>query len=197
MIISKPPEEHPGAVESLQASGRSSPEENDHGFDFSELDTGSASREPRRRGGFGLGLGIGTKMSYQPLSSKIPEERKGYGSADSSLTASPTALLIENVVLEDFERPQAANPFLDPETAEYWKKVYDGCDYECRHAFDPTLTWSKREEQELVRKLDWKVCLWAVRSILGTSLLREAMGTNSRVSFSVLCSLGYKSTVTI
>lgn len=102
-------------------------------------------------------------MSYEPLSSKDPHEHKSYGSTDSSAPApSPATLLIENVVLEDFERPQASNPFLDPETAAYWRQVYDGCEYECRHVFDPTLTWSRREEQDLVRKLDWKVCLWAV-----------------------------------
>ncbi|KAF3024818.1 hypothetical protein E8E14_009808 [Neopestalotiopsis sp. 37M] len=104
-------------------------------------------------------------MSYEPLSSKDPHEHRSYGSTDSSAPApSPAALLIENVVLEDFERPQASNPFLDPETAAYWRQVYDGCEYECRHVFDPTLTWSRREEQDLVRKLDWKVCLWATKT---------------------------------
>lgn len=105
---------------------------------------------------------LNTRMSYKLLKSDDPDETKSYGSTDSSPAASPAALLTENVMLEDFERSQAANPFLDPDTAAYWKNVYDGCQYECRHKVDPLLTWSKKEEQELVRKLDWKVCLWAV-----------------------------------
>lgn len=144
-------------VESSQASG--SQEDQSRGLELSDLHARPAEiGTPARR----FGLRLNTKMSYQPLSSKDPEERKGYGSTDSTPAASPTALLIENVVLEDFERPRTSNPFLDPETAEYWKGVYDGCDYECRHVFDPTLTWSKKEEEDLVKKLDWKVCLWAV-----------------------------------
>lgn len=147
------------------------------GFELADLQHSAAvdatvPSQPRRI------LRLNTNMSYQPLSSKDPDEHKSYGSTGSSPAASPTALLIENVVLEDFERPQTSNPFLDPETADYWRKVYDGCEYECRHAFDPTLTWSKREEQELVRKLDWKVCLWAVCDPESSNICEETT-TNS------------------
>ena len=54
------------------------------------------------------------------------------------------------------------NPFLDPDVAEHWSTVYEKAEYECRHVFDPTLTWSEEEERKLVRRLDWRVCLWAV-----------------------------------
>lgn len=60
----------------------------------------------------------------------------------------------------------AKNPFLDPEAAARWKQVYEDAKYECRHVFDPTLTWTEEEEKVLVRKLDWRVCLWAVGSPL-------------------------------
>lgn len=57
------------------------------------------------------------------------------------------------------------NPFLDPDVAEHWAIVYEKSQYECRHVFDPTFTWTEEEERKLVRRLDWRVCLWAVRSL--------------------------------
>ena len=54
------------------------------------------------------------------------------------------------------------NPFLDPDVAEKWAIVYEKSQYECRAAFDPAFTWSEEEERKLVRRLDWRVCLWAV-----------------------------------
>lgn len=58
------------------------------------------------------------------------------------------------------------NPFKDPAVAQHWREVYEKSTYECRHVFDPSLTWSEEEEKRLVRKLDWRVCLWAVRYFL-------------------------------
>jgi hypothetical protein len=54
------------------------------------------------------------------------------------------------------------NPFLDPDVAEYWAAKYEKSQYECRQVFDPSFTWTEEEERKLVRKLDWRVCLWAV-----------------------------------
>ena len=56
------------------------------------------------------------------------------------------------------------NPFLDPDVAEHWSNVYEKSTYECRAEFDPAFTWTEEEEMKLVRRLDWRVCLWAVRS---------------------------------
>jgi len=55
------------------------------------------------------------------------------------------------------------NPFLDPDVAEHWRCTYEESKYECRHLFDPRLTWSDEEEKRLVRLIDWNVCLWSVR----------------------------------
>lgn len=55
-----------------------------------------------------------------------------------------------------------ANPFLDPDVASHWIAIYENAQYECRREFDPSFTWTKEEEKKLVRKLDWRVCFWAV-----------------------------------
>jgi hypothetical protein len=65
------------------------------------------------------------------------------------------------------------NPFLDSDVAAHWVDAYEKADYECRHVFDPSLTWSEEEEKKLVRRLDWHVCLWAV-SGPGTQLIRRS-----------------------
>lgn len=107
-----------------------------------------------------------TEMSYQPLTRDDPDDVKSYGSVDSrevSPSLSPTATLLSNEFeLRDHERHRK-NPFSDNEAAAYWRQVYEDCQYECRHEFNPQLTWSTEEEKRLVRKLDWKVCFWAVR----------------------------------
>lgn len=58
------------------------------------------------------------------------------------------------------------NPFSDREIAEHWEAVYENAQYECRHIYDPHVTWTEEEERALVRKLDWRVCLWAVSSLM-------------------------------
>ncbi len=54
------------------------------------------------------------------------------------------------------------NPFLDPEVSAHWEGVYEEAQYECRHVFDATLTWTEEEEKRVIRKLDWRICTWAV-----------------------------------
>lgn len=68
---------------------------------------------------------------------------------------------------ESFD-PNGDNPFADPEVAERYAMIYEKAQYECRHFFDPTFIWTPQEEKILVRKLDWHVCLWAVRGPTST-----------------------------
>lgn len=65
----------------------------------------------------------------------------------------------------DDEGYDSKNPFLDPDVAAHWSRTYEASTYECRHRFDPSLTWTEEEEKKLIRKLDWRVCLWAVRHL--------------------------------
>lgn len=55
------------------------------------------------------------------------------------------------------------NIFSDPKVLAHYTTIYEKANYECRHVLDPNLEWSREEERKLVRKLDWHVCLWAVR----------------------------------
>lgn len=43
--------------------------------------------------------------------------------------------------------------FSDPKIAAYWRGIYETAQYEGRHRFDPSLTWSAAEEKRLKRKV--------------------------------------------
>ncbi|KAJ8070400.1 hypothetical protein OCU04_000775 [Sclerotinia nivalis] len=66
----------------------------------------------------------------------------------------------------------AKNPFLDPDVAEHWTRIYEKSQYECRHVFDPNFSWTEEEERQLVRRLDWRVCLWACVMFFGLQVDR-------------------------
>jgi hypothetical protein len=51
--------------------------------------------------------------------------------------------------------------FSDPAVADFWRRVYDGAKYENRHRFDPGFKWSAAEERKLLRKIDFRIILWA------------------------------------
>ncbi|CAK7206364.1 hypothetical protein SEUCBS139899_009155 [Sporothrix eucalyptigena] len=80
------------------------------------------------------------------------------------------------------------NPFSDPDVAAYWRNVYENANYECRHVFDPSFTWSEEEERKLVRKLDWRVCLWACIMFFGLQVDRGNLV--QAVSDNLLAELG-------
>lgn len=54
----------------------------------------------------------------------------------------------------------SANIFEDPEVANYYSSIYEKSHYECRHLFDPDLTWNQKEEKRVIRKNDWYVTFW-------------------------------------
>jgi hypothetical protein len=88
-----------------------------------------------------------------------------------------TSISEEIDLLEEQSEYISKNPFLDPDVAAHWRKVYEEADYECRHAFDPTLTWTKEEEKAIVRKLDWRICTWAVRESRW-SVIRDSLNAD-------------------
>ncbi|KAL6819940.1 major facilitator superfamily domain-containing protein [Trichoderma camerunense] len=80
------------------------------------------------------------------------------------------------------------NPFRDPAIAQHWTEVYEKSQYECRHVFDPTLSWTEEEERRLIRKLDWRVCLWACVMFFGLQVDRGNLA--QAVSDNMLDDLG-------
>lgn len=57
----------------------------------------------------------------------------------------------------------------DPDIAEhYWPKK----EYENRHRFNPSARWTYREEKAIIRKIDWKVMVWAAISFSALNLDR-------------------------
>lgn len=80
-----------------------------------------------------------------------------------SSTPSEAQLLSDVPASEESGYDEEKNPFRNPDVAQHWTEVYEKSKYECRHVFDPSLSWSEEEERRLVRKLDWRICLWAVR----------------------------------
>ncbi|KAK4032001.1 major facilitator superfamily domain-containing protein [Parachaetomium inaequale] len=90
------------------------------------------------------------------------QDQKQYSAVDSKdVPASDSASAAEGSGSEEEFDDPSKNPFQDPEAAAYWKNIYDNAQYECRHVFDPTLTWTEQEEKRLVRKTDLRICLWA------------------------------------
>ncbi|GLB39069.1 putative transporter [Lyophyllum shimeji] len=68
----------------------------------------------------------------------------------------------------------------DPDLAEhYWPKP----GYENMHRFDTKARWTYREEMALVRKIDWKVMLWAVLSFSVLNLDRHSLTSANTDNF--------------
>ncbi|KAH7179484.1 major facilitator superfamily domain-containing protein [Fusarium flagelliforme] len=80
------------------------------------------------------------------------------------------------------------HPFSDPEIADRWRKVYEKAEYENRHRFDPSFTWTDQEEKKLVRRIDFRICLWAWVMFLSLDFHRRNI--NRAISDNMLPEIG-------
>ncbi|KAJ4315411.1 hypothetical protein N0V94_005980 [Neodidymelliopsis sp. IMI 364377] len=80
------------------------------------------------------------------------------------------------------------HPFSDRVTAQYWREVYEKAEYEGLHRFDPDYTWTAEEERKLVRKLDFRITLWAWMMFVSLDLNRKNI--NRAISDNMLADLG-------
>ncbi|CEI65486.1 putative transporter [Fusarium venenatum] len=80
------------------------------------------------------------------------------------------------------------HPFSDPDIADRWRKVYEKAEYENRHRFDPSFTWTESEEKKLIRKIDFRICLWAWVMFLSLDFHRRNI--NRAISDNMLPEIG-------
>ncbi|GAW26590.1 putative allantoate permease [Rosellinia necatrix] len=103
-------------------------------------------------------------MAVPPIQASIPVTDNPIVSSASSSSLDDKHLSIHSSTSpspSNEELPLKTNPFADPRVAAQWKQTYDDCEYECRYVFDATIDWTEEEEKRVIRKLDWRVCLWA------------------------------------
>lgn len=74
------------------------------------------------------------------------------------------------------------NPFLDPKVEEYYRDLYEDSNYESYRAFDPQFTWSKEEENKVIKKINLRVALTACILFVGLQVdrgnLQQAVSDN-------------------
>ncbi|KAG6840434.1 hypothetical protein C0991_006746 [Blastosporella zonata] len=68
----------------------------------------------------------------------------------------------------------------DPDLGKHYSPK---ADYENFHRFDPKARWTYREERALVRKIDWKVMLWAAISFSALNLDRNNLSQANTDNF--------------
>lgn len=138
-----------------------------------------------------LSGGPGPQPNYQAVTSTMAAQRvtaapsQAEGDTKSPYKVGDTPDATRSA---DDDGTLAANPFADPAVAEHYRAVYEKAQYECRHAFDPELEWSRKEERGLVRRLDWHVCTWACIMCFALQVDRDNLG--QAVSGNMLDQLG-------
>lgn len=117
---------------------------------------------------------IGKRRSSLPTSDLVDE-------AEEQLSWTTAIIRRQQTVPRD---PDAIatrrSVFDDPDLApHYWPKK----DYENLHRFDPTARWTYREENALVRKLDWKIMVMAAIGFSALNLDRSNINQANSGSF--------------
>lgn len=97
---------------------------------------------------------------------------------DDDNSSDPLVLDLESI------NSQENNIFKDPKVLEFYSNVYEDSKYECRHLLDPDLTWTKKEEDHITWKNDWKVAFWSM--IMFTCLNLNRGNINQALSSSFL-----------
>ncbi|KAF7980305.1 hypothetical protein HWV62_39093 [Athelia sp. TMB] len=120
----------------------------------------------------------GLDASRASISSLDKDPSPSSGSVKSGLLEeTQSATGFTSIFFRRFHKPidldsisTRASVFDDPKLApHYWPKA----NYENIHRFDPKARWTYREEQAIVRKIDWKVMLWAAISFSALNLDRS------------------------
>ncbi len=81
----------------------------------------------------------------KPVGLTYDDEKKPSSPSDSKSQSAHQ--LSELSGSEEGAYEDESNPFRDPVAAQHWREVYEKSKYECRHVFDPSLTWTEEEEK--------------------------------------------------
>lgn len=117
-------------------------------------------------------------MASQPekLSAQVAPtaglEGKDVKIGEDSLQGTTPSVRSEELVVGDYGS-DSNHVFSDPKVADYWRGVYEKAQYEGRHRFDPTLTWSADEEKKLKRRVDYRIMTWCWVMFLALDLNRR------------------------
>ncbi|KAF9444379.1 allantoate permease [Macrolepiota fuliginosa MF-IS2] len=107
---------------------------------------------------------------------------------DDLCDTEPEALSLSKWLLRRHERTPVdidsiatrRSVFDDPKLAKYyWPKP----EYENLHRFDVSARWTHREERAIVRKIDWRVMLWAAISFASLNLDRNNLSQANTDNF--------------
>jgi MFS transporter, ACS family, DAL5 transporter family protein len=70
--------------------------------------------------------------------------------------------------------------FDDPKLGPFF---YPGDKYENRHRFDPSFRWTWGEELPLIRRIDWRIMVWACVAFFSLDLHRKNIGQANTDNF--------------
>lgn len=125
-------------------------------------------------------------MAAQPVTMRSSVEYGVDNKTIAGMTRASSDSLTSNNISNDTKFQE--NPFLDPDVATHYRGLYEKAQYECRHVFDPSLEWTPAEEKAIVRKLDWRVSLWACVAFAALNIDRKNIA--QAVSDNMLDDLG-------
>ncbi|EAQ88823.1 hypothetical protein CHGG_05442 [Chaetomium globosum CBS 148.51] len=118
------------------------------------------------------------------------KEDESSNRASSRKEGSPPSVSISQESLTDSEGygSSTEHVFSDPAVASHWRDVFEKAGYENRHRFDPSFTWSAEEERKLLRKIDFRIMLWAWIMFCALDLHRRNI--NRAISDNMLPEIG-------
>lgn len=128
-----------------------------------------------------------TLHSSKPIITMSLEKKHDAGTSDSEVGVFP---------FEDQHLPPSTGHilgssephiFTNPYRAAHWKEVYDAATYEGRHRFDPSWTWSPKEELRLKKKVK---CFLVSSSTITNRYenVRNGVALHSLTSVALSCS---------
>lgn len=115
--------------------------------------------------------------NFETVKNKMVSSSQSSRTEDQDIKDSKNQLIEEiQFDLESISSSESDHVFKDPKLANYYAGIYEESKYECRHLFDPELTWTEKEEKIITRKNDWNVTFWSLIMFTALNLDRGNIG---------------------